>query len=76
MVPFLPPVGHVVGGFSVEEMWIEEAEVLRHKFKSSAVSAISKDINVAALALARCGRSHLMTKIWIEEAPMEIQHLL
>ena len=51
-VPFLPPVGHAVGGFSVEDMWIEDVEVLRHKFKS--FSAISKEINVVALALARC----------------------
>uniref|UniRef100_A0A2N9EX34 RNase H type-1 domain-containing protein n=1 Tax=Fagus sylvatica TaxID=28930 RepID=A0A2N9EX34_FAGSY len=50
-----------LGGFSVEDMWIEEVEVLRHKFKS--FSAISKEINVVALALARCGQSHMMPKI-------------
>ena len=56
-------MGHAVGGFLAEDMWIEEVEVLRHKFKSFVVSKISKKINMAALALARCGWSHMMTKI-------------
>uniref|UniRef100_A0A2N9EWQ9 Reverse transcriptase zinc-binding domain-containing protein n=1 Tax=Fagus sylvatica TaxID=28930 RepID=A0A2N9EWQ9_FAGSY len=62
-VSFLPPLGHAIGGFSIGDMWIEEVEVLRHKFKFFVVSEISKEINVAALALARYGRSHMMTRI-------------
>ncbi len=67
-------MGIAVGVFTVEDMCIEEVEVLHHKFKS--FLAISKEINVAALAFARYGQSHMMTKIWIEEALMKIQHLL
>ena len=39
---FLPSVGPVLAGVSAEDMWIEDALVLRQKFSACLVSVVLK----------------------------------
>jgi hypothetical protein len=75
-LPFMLLVGPVSVGVAVQDMWLEEVEVLRQHFTSFSVTAISKEDNVAAVALAWFGSSVPGPHVWIEEVLVEIQSLL
>ena len=59
-----------------EDMWMEEVHVLRNQFSTCLISIISKEANVAALALAQLGALCNVPKVWVEEFPVEIQDVL
>ena len=75
-LPFMLSVGPVSVGVTVQDMWLEEVEVLRQHFTSFSVATISKEDNVAAVALAWFGSSVPGPHVWIEEVLVEIQSLL
>lgn len=50
--------------------------VLQQRFNRFEVSNSSGECNVAAVALAQLGPSCFAPKVWVKEAPLEIQGVL
>ena len=76
VLSFLQSVGPISAEASVQDMWLEKVEVLCQKFSFFSISAITKEDNVAALALAQLGSYFTSSRVWVEDVPVEIRGFL
>uniref|UniRef100_A0A2N9F9E6 Reverse transcriptase zinc-binding domain-containing protein n=1 Tax=Fagus sylvatica TaxID=28930 RepID=A0A2N9F9E6_FAGSY len=63
-------------GSSIEDMWLEEIQFYVQQLRSFTLQSAVNGSNFAATALAQVGLSSKLTKVWVEDSPLELLGVL
>ena len=75
-VPFLHNLFARPVATTIEDMWLEEVQNLVQRCGHFIVSLGSRTSNLAVRELVHRGFSNTCSRVWVEEAPVEIRSVL
>ena len=63
-------------GSSIEDMWLEEIQFYVQQLRSFTLQSAVNGSNFAAPTLAQVGLSSKLTKVWVEDSPLDLLGVL